>query len=176
MLFKNVQNLVDIVLNLRGTFDFRRPWPIKARACPVVGGGWWCYWRSLFVVLSGAVSRTSRHDVSRYSTAAACSVLCPEVLTNYGLRPYRLWGKVNSWHCRIIIHRPNYMPVDLCCNNPHDFSHFIYEYINQPIKLTEPVKFYTKLQAVQRRVQDFSRGVGGRRCPNLTSKKYYMFI
>ena len=35
--------------------------------------------------------------------------------------------------------------VDLCCSNPHDFSHFIYEYINQPIKLTEPVKFYTKL-------------------------------
>ena len=35
----------------------------------------------------------------------------------------------------------------LCCSNPHDFSHFIYEYrpINQPIKLTEPVKFYTKL-------------------------------
>ena len=34
----------------------------------------------------------SRHDVSRNSTAAACSVLCPEVLTtcNYGLRPYRL--------------------------------------------------------------------------------------
>ena len=32
-------------------------------------------------------------------------------------------------------------------SNPHDFSHFIYEYrpINQPIKLTEPVKFYTKL-------------------------------
>ena len=35
--------------------------------------------------------------------------------------------------------------VDLCCSNPHDFSHFIYEYINQPIKLTEPVTFYTKL-------------------------------
>ena len=30
-------------------------------------------------------------------------------------------------------------------SNPHDFSHFIYEYINQPIKLTEPVKFYRKL-------------------------------
>ena len=30
-------------------------------------------------------------------------------------------------------------------SDPHDFSHFIYEYINQPIKLTEPVKFYTKL-------------------------------
>ena len=31
------------------------------------------------------------------------------------------------------------------CSNSHDFSHFIYEYINQPIKLTDPVKFYTKL-------------------------------
>ena len=41
MLFKDVQNLVDIVSNLRGTFDFRRPWPIKAHACRrwwVVGG------------------------------------------------------------------------------------------------------------------------------------------
>ena len=39
---------------------------------------------------------------------------------------------------------PNYMGSRYC-SNPHDFSHFIYEYINQPMKLTEPVKFYTKL-------------------------------
>ena len=38
--------------------------------------------------------------------------------------------------------------VDLCCSNPHDFSHFIYEYINQPIKLTEPVKFTLQQHAV----------------------------
>ena len=84
MLFTDVQNLVDIVSNLRGTFDFRRPWPIKAM--PVAGGGWWVVLLSL-VVLSGAVSRTkgrrffvlvstflpSRHDVLRNSTAAAVS-------------------------------------------------------------------------------------------------------
>ena len=40
MLFNDVQNLVDIVSNLRGTFDFRRHWPIKAHMS-VAGGGWW---------------------------------------------------------------------------------------------------------------------------------------
>ena len=43
MLFKNVQNLVDTVSNLRGTFDFCRPWPIKAHAsrrwCTMGGAG-----------------------------------------------------------------------------------------------------------------------------------------
>ena len=74
MLFKNMQNLVDIVSNLRGTFDFCRPWPIS-RPMPVAGGGW-CWWRSPFVVLSGAVSRTkggtrsfpSCHDRMYYLT------------------------------------------------------------------------------------------------------------
>ena len=50
MLFTDVQNLVDIVSNLRGTFDFRRPWPIKAM--PVAGGGWW-------VVGGAAIARRS---------------------------------------------------------------------------------------------------------------------
>ena len=52
--------------------------------------------------------------------------------------------------------------VDLCCSNPHDFSHFIYEYINQPIKLTELNQLHsTQSWAAQGRVQDFSRGGGG---------------
>ena len=85
MLFKNVQNLVDIVSNLRGTFvGLGLSRPVGG------GGGGWCWWRSPFVVLSRAVSRTkggtrstffllvstflpSRHDVSRNSTAAAVS-------------------------------------------------------------------------------------------------------
>ena len=53
------------------------------------------------------------------------------------------------------------MPVDLCCNNPHDFSHFIYElFLNQPIKLTEPVKFYTKLGSPEACAGFFTGGQG----------------
>ena len=75
MLFKNVQNLVDIVSNLRGTFDFCRPWPIKARAFRR-----WCVsdsrtkgrTRSTFFLLVSTFLPT-RHDVLRNSTAAAVS-------------------------------------------------------------------------------------------------------
>ena len=51
--------------------------------------------------------------------------------------------------------------VDLCCSNPHDFSHFIYEYISQPIKLTEPVTFYTKLGSPGACAGFFTGGGGG---------------
>ena len=35
----------------------------------VVGGGGWCWWRSPFVVLSGAVSRTKGETPSTFSLA-----------------------------------------------------------------------------------------------------------
>ena len=78
MLFKNVQNLVDIVSNLRGTFDFRRPWPIKAHAwcwclaALAVRRSEWCcqhaeqkagHDRRFFLLVSTFLP--SRHDVLR---------------------------------------------------------------------------------------------------------------